>query len=102
MSLQSSGHHLYEPLGIMLLKMRDDGGLVHHCMVSECALRNRALVDGEPQDQIDDLFNSYRREVEAIAAQQYECGFNSPMVRAIVSHRRRPCPEGVVRKVLSG
>jgi Protein of unknown function (DUF1488) len=95
MSLQSSGHHLYEPLlGIVLFKMRDDGGLVHHCMVSECALRNRALVDGEPQDLIDDLFNSYRREVEAIAAQQYECGFNSPMVRAIDLAPPTPLPGG--------
>ena len=84
MSLHASGHHLYEPLlGIVLFEMRDEDGLIHHCMVSECALRNRAMIDGEPQDQIDDLFSSYRREVEAIAAQQYECGFKDPIVRAV-------------------
>jgi len=44
MSLRTCGHHLYEPLlGIVLFEMREDGDLVH-CMVSECALRNRALV----------------------------------------------------------
>jgi hypothetical protein len=38
MSLQSSGHHLYEPLlGIVLFKMRDDGGLVHHTGRSACS-----------------------------------------------------------------
>lgn len=83
MSLQASGHHLYEPLlGIVLFEMRDEHSAVH-CMVSECALRNRALVDGEPQDHIDDLFSAYRSEVEAIAAQQYDCGFKNPMVRAL-------------------
>jgi Protein of unknown function (DUF1488) len=83
MSLQASGHHLYEPLlGIVLFEMRDEHGAVH-CMVSECALRNRALVDGTDDGGVEDLFREYRSEVEAIAAQQYDCGFKDPMVRAL-------------------
>jgi hypothetical protein len=53
MSLQTCGHHLYEPLlGIVLFEMREDGDLVH-CMVSECALRNRARVDGAAEDGVE-------------------------------------------------
>jgi Protein of unknown function (DUF1488) len=82
MKLQASGRHLYEPLlGIVLFEMRDKDDVVH-CMVSECALRNRALVDGEPEDAVEDLFREYRSEVEAIAAQQYDIGFKNPIVRA--------------------
>jgi hypothetical protein len=83
MSLQTCGHHLYEPLlGIVLFEMREDGDLVH-CMVSECALRNRARVDGDVEDGVEALFRLYRTEVENIASQQYDCGFKSPIVRAL-------------------
>jgi hypothetical protein len=82
MKLQTSGRHLYEPLlGIVLFEMRDKDQVVH-CMVSECALRNRALVDGEPEDAVEDLFSEYSGEVEAIAAQQYDTGIKNPIVRA--------------------
>jgi hypothetical protein len=64
MSLRACGHHLYEPLlGIVLFEMREDGDLVH-CMVSECALRNRARVDGDAEDGVEALFQRYRTEVE--------------------------------------
>jgi hypothetical protein len=82
MKLQASGRHLYEPLlGIVLFEMRDKDRIIH-CMVSECALRNRALVDGEPDHPVEDLFSEYRSEVEAIAEQQYDVGFKNPIVRA--------------------
>lgn len=82
MKLQASSRHLYEPLlGIVLFEMRDQDDVVH-CMVSECALRNRALVDGEADHAVEDLFSEYRSEVEAIAAQQYDVGFKNPIVRA--------------------
>ena len=80
MSLQTCGHHLYEPLlGIVLFEMREDGDL----MVSECALRNRARVDGDADDGVEELFRLYRTEIENIASQQYDCGFKSPVVRAL-------------------
>ena len=83
MTLRACGHHLYEPLlGIVLFEMREDGDLVH-CMVSECALRNRTRVDGDAEDGVEALFQRYRTEVENIASQQYDCGFKSPMVRAL-------------------
>jgi hypothetical protein len=82
MKLQASGRHLYEPLlGIVLFEMRDNDNVIH-CMVSECALRNRALVDGESEVGVEDLFSEYRSEVEAIAARQYDTGFKNPIVRA--------------------
>ena len=83
MRLQTSGRHLYEPLlGIVLFEMRDKDDVVH-CMVSECALRNRALVDGEADDAVEDLFREYRSEVEAIADQQYDIGYKNPIIRAL-------------------
>ena len=83
MTLRASNHHLYEPLlGIVLFEMRDDESLVH-CMVSECALRNRARVDGQGDGSVEDLFGLYRTEVEEIAAQQYGSGFRNPIVRAL-------------------
>ena len=92
MKLQTSGRHLYEPLlGIVLFEMRDKDQAVH-CMVSECALRNRALVDGEPEDAVEDLFREYRSEVEAIAAQQYDIGFKNPIVRAFDLAQPPPLP----------
>ena len=60
MKLQPSGRHLYEPLlGIVLFEMRDEDEVIH-CMVSECALRNRALVDGERDSGVEDLFTEYQ------------------------------------------
>ena len=83
MTLQTSGRHLYEPLlGIVLFEMHEVGAVVH-CMVSECALRNRALVDGENEGNVEELFGLYRIEVEEIAAEQYESGFKNPIVRAL-------------------
>jgi hypothetical protein len=83
MKLQASGRHLYEPLlGIVLFEMRDKDDVVH-CMVSECALRKRALVDGEADDTVEELFSEYRSEVEAIAERQYDVGFKTPIVRAV-------------------
>lgn len=83
MTLRASNHHLYEPLlGVVLFEMHDDENLVH-CMVSECALRNRAMVDGENEGNVEDLFGIYRKEVEEIAAEQYESGYKSPIVRAL-------------------
>ena len=83
MRLQTSGRHLYEPLlGIVLFEMRDKDDAVH-CMVSECALRNRALVDGEADYAVEDLFREYRSEVEAIADQQYDIGYKNPIIRAL-------------------
>jgi hypothetical protein len=83
MTLQTSGRHLYEPLlGLVLFEMHELGGVVH-CMVSECALRNRALVDGDVEDSVEELFVLYRIEVEEIAAAQYGSGFKNPIVRAL-------------------
>jgi hypothetical protein len=83
MTLQTSGRHLYEPLlGIVLFEMHDLQAVVH-CMVSECALRNRALVDGGGEDSVEELFGLYRTEVEELAAAQYESGFKNPIVRAL-------------------
>ncbi len=83
MTLQSSGRHLYEPLlGIVLFEMHDHEAVVH-CMVSECALRNRALVDGATEGDTEELFGQYRSEVEEIAAQQYDRGFTNPIIRAL-------------------
>ena len=82
MTLRASNNHLYEPsLGIVIFEMQDDEDLVH-CMVSERALRNRALVDGTEGDA-EDLFGIYRTEVEGIAASQYNSGFKNPIVRAL-------------------
>jgi hypothetical protein len=83
MTLGGANHHLYEPLlGVVLFEMRDDENLVH-CMVSECALRNRAMVDGENEGNVEELFGLYRTEVEEIAAKQYGSGFKNPIVRAL-------------------
>ena len=83
MTLQTSGRHLYEPLlGLVLFEMHDFEVVVH-CMVSECALRNRALVDGDGEDSVEKLFVLYRTEVEEIAAAQYDSGFKNPIVRAL-------------------
>ena len=83
MTLQTSGCHLYEPLlGIVLFEMHELEAVVH-CMVSECALRNRAEIDGENEGDIEELFGLYRTEVEGIAAEQYDSGFKNPIVRAL-------------------
>ena len=83
MTLQTSGRHLYEPLlGLLLFEMHDLGGAVH-CMVSECALRNRALVDGDGEDSVEELFVLYRAEAEEIGAAQYDSGFKNPIARAL-------------------
>ena len=83
MTLQTAGHHLYEPLlGIVLFEMRDERDVVH-CMVSECALRNRAQLDGEADNEVEDLFRFYRSEVETIASRQFGCGFKNPIVRTL-------------------
>jgi hypothetical protein len=83
MTLRASNHHLYEPLlGIVLFELRDNENLVH-CMVSECALRNRARIDGQGDGSVEDLFGLYRTEVEEIGAQQYGSGFKNPIVRAL-------------------
>ena len=83
MTLRASNHHLYEPLlGLVLSEMRDDETVVH-CMVSECALRSRALVDGQKENNVEELFGFYRTEVEEIAATQYVRGFKNPIVRAL-------------------
>ena len=83
MALRGAGRHLYEPhLGIVLFEMRDLEDVVH-CMVSESALRSRALVDGENDGEIEELFWLYRDEVEEIAAAQYDSGFKNPIVRAL-------------------
>jgi hypothetical protein len=66
----------------VLFEMRDDENLVH-CMVSECALRNRARVDGEGDGSVEDLFGLYRTEVEGIAAKQHGSGCKNPIVRAL-------------------
>jgi uncharacterized protein DUF1488 len=83
MTLQTSGRRLYEPLlGIVLFEMHDLWGVVH-CMVSEGALRNRGLLDGDCEDSVEELFVLYRTEVEEIAAAQYDSGFKNPIVRAL-------------------
>jgi hypothetical protein len=83
MKLQTSGRRLYEPLlGIVMFEMRHENEVIH-CMVSECALRNRALADGELDGGVEDMFNEYQDEIEAIAAQQYDTGFRNPIVRAL-------------------
>ena len=62
--------------------MLEDGDLVL-CMISECAMRNRARVDVDSEYGVEALFQRYRTEVENIASQQYDCGFKSPIVRAL-------------------
>ena len=52
-------------------------------MVSECALRNRAMVDGENEGNVEELFGLYRTEVEEIAAAQHDSGFKNPIIRAL-------------------
>ena len=54
MTLQTSGRHLYEPLlGIVLFEMHDLWGVVH-CMVSEGALLNRGLLDGDCENSVEE------------------------------------------------
>ena len=56
MTLESSARHLYEPiLGIVLFAMRDQSKVVH-CMVSECALRHRAIADRADEEAVETLF----------------------------------------------
>lgn len=77
----SNGSYFYEPqLGILHFQMHDGEHIVH-CMVSDIALRNRAEVSGLPQEKVDELFEVYRSEVEALAARQYDRGAQSPIVR---------------------
>ena len=55
MTLYTAGHLLYEPLlGLVLFEMRDERDVVH-CIVSECALRNSAQLDGETDNEVEDL-----------------------------------------------
>jgi hypothetical protein len=83
MALHASNHHLYEPvLRIVVFEMLDDDGVVQ-CMVSECALRNRAMVDGVEEGSPEELFDLYRTEVQEIAAEQCDSGFKNPIVRAL-------------------
>ena len=94
MALHASSHHLYEPvLGIVVLEMLDEDGVVK-CMVSECALRNRAMVDGVEESSTEQLFDLYRPEVQEIAAQQYVRGFKNPIVRAPELAPPPPLPRG--------
>ena len=61
--------------------MRDQRNVVH-CMVSEYALRHRALADSVDEEGVGTLFRLYRGEVEALASQQYESGSMDPIARA--------------------
>ena len=58
-------------MGLVLFEMRERE--VVHCMVSECALRNCAQLDGEADNEVENLFFFYQRKVETIASRQ--CGF---------------------------
>jgi hypothetical protein len=90
MSLRASSNYRYEPsLGIIFFEMCASEQLVR-CMVSECALRNRAMVDGGTEGDVADLFGLYRTEVEEIAAKQHNSGFKNPIVRAL--HLAPPPP----------
>lgn len=72
---------LYEPLlGIVHFKM-PDGPHTVHCMVSETALRNRAARADRIQE-VEELFEIYRTQVESLAATEYGRGVVSPIVRA--------------------
>ena len=93
MTLRPTDNHLFEPLlGFVLFEMRDASDPVH-CMVSECALRSRALVDGDDQCRADELFNRYRAQVEEVASHQYETGIRSPIVRALDLAPPPPVPK---------
>jgi uncharacterized protein DUF1488 len=83
MTLHASSHRRYVPaLRIIVFEMLDDEGVVQ-CMVSECALRNRAMVDGVAEGSPEELFDLYRTEVQEIAAEQYDRGLKNPIVRAL-------------------
>ena len=93
MTLRPTDNHLFEPLlGIVLFEMRDESGAVH-CMVSECALRNRAMVDGDDECHVDELFSRYRAQVEELASHQYVMGIRNPIVRALDLAPPPPVPK---------
>ena len=68
-------------MGLVLFEMRERE--VVHCMVSECALRNCAQLDGEADNEVENLFFFYQRKVETIASRQFGCGFKNPIVRTL-------------------
>ena len=93
MTLHPTDNHLFEPLlGIVLFEMRDESDPVH-CMVSECALRSRAMIDGHDQCRADELFNRYRAQVEEVASHQYVTGIRNPIVRALDLAPPPPVPK---------
>lgn len=92
MALQACDAHRYEPrIGIVMFEMLDGPDVVY-CMVSECALRNRAMTDGAQEETAEALFQRYGGEVAAIAAQQYRNGINNPMLRSIDLVPPQPLP----------
>ncbi len=93
MTLRSTDNQLFEPLlGIVLFEMRDASDPVH-CMVSECALRSRAMIDGDDQCRADELFTRYRAQVEEVASHQYVTGIRNPIVRALDLAPPPPVPK---------
>ena len=85
----------YDPqLSLFRFTMQDELTAVH-CMVTEFALRLRAVADNIFVDTAEALFLRYRFEVEARAAQLYKQGQLSPIVRAVDLVRPPPLPARV-------